>query len=205
MSRAGSVSIERRRRGGICGSRWSRLTPPRRTRRRGDRCGVLDRADPAQRGLGRAFAAFPGAVDRAPQRLMGRFACEIHAADRIDQGLARGLAAGRSRRHRAKYVRRRVPARRAGLLHRIGDIAAEQLAEPFPGKGDHGRLALRREIAAEGSGDVDRAQRGAADIGIEQGGARRLALLDQDVVARKPERIAGQLQRDVIVAAEAEL
>ena len=179
-------------------------TPLRRARRCGDRRGVLDRADPAQRGIGGAFAALPGAVDGAPQRLMGGLARQIHAADRIDQRLARGLAAGGSRRHRAEHVRRGVPARRAGLLHRIGDVAAEQFADPLPGEGDHRCLALRREIAAERAGDVDRAERGAADIGVEQGGARRVALLDQDVVAGKPERIAGQLQRDVIVAAEAE-
>ena len=44
---------------------------------------ILQRADPAQRGIGGALAALPGAVDRPPQRLVGRFAGEEHRADRL--------------------------------------------------------------------------------------------------------------------------
>ena len=45
----------------------------------------------------------------------------------------------------------------------------------------------------------------AADIGVQQRGPRRIALLDDDVVARKPERIARHLQRDPVIAAEAQV
>ncbi len=51
------------------------------------------RTDFLQRGVGGALAAFPGAVDRAPQGFVGGFAGQKQAADRLGQDFARRLAA----------------------------------------------------------------------------------------------------------------
>jgi len=58
---------------------------------------------------------------------------------------------------------------------------------------------------AERAGDIDDAQRRARPVGEHQRRFRRVALLDQDIVARESERVARQLHGDAIVAAEAQL
>ena len=129
---------------------------------------IPQRADPAQCSFGRALAALPGAVDRSPQRFVGRLAGEIHAADRLAQHLSRRLSARAGCRHRAERERRGVPARRARFLHGGCGVAAEQFCQPFLRERDHGRFALGGEIAAERAADVDRTQRRTADIGVDQ-------------------------------------
>src|ERR1700676_3109495 len=83
------------------------LRRTRRCRRR-----FAERADLSQRRLRRALAAFPGAVDRAPQGLVGRFAREKHVADRLGEDFSRWLRARWSNGHRAERVGCRIPARR---------------------------------------------------------------------------------------------
>ena len=128
---------------------------------------ISQRADPAQGRVGGALAAFPGAVDGAPQRLMRGFAGEEHAADR----LASGFFATAARRAPAADI---APSTNGAAFQRVAldfftaaaDLAAEQLRQPFLRERDHRLLALRGEIAAERARDIDRAQRGTADIGV---------------------------------------
>src|ERR1700738_2394168 len=70
---AAALSIDRRSR---------RCATPllRRARRRRGRL-LLERTDPAERRLGGALAAFPGAVDRSPQRRVGLFARAVLTAN----------------------------------------------------------------------------------------------------------------------------
>src|SRR3954447_15191303 len=117
---------------------------------------ILQRTDFAQGCVRGPLAAFPGAVDGAPQRLVRGFAGEEHVADRLGKDSSRELTAGRGRRHRTHHEGRGVPARHAGFLHGGGDLAAEQLRDPFSGEGRHRLLALLGEITAERAADIDR-------------------------------------------------
>ena len=170
------------------------------------RRGLLQPAEPAQHRVGGALARFPGAADRAPQRLVRGFAGEPDGvAHRLHQDAARGLPARRRGRRRRRAPRLGVPARGAGALDRLFHVGAVKPRQPFAGEIDHGGFALRREIAAERAGDFDQAKRRAGDVGEDRGGVRVDRFLEHQIVAFEAERIADEFERDVVVAAEREL
>ncbi len=137
---------------------------------------------------------------------MHRLAGEEHAvAERLHQDAARALPARRRRRDRALRPGLLAPLRRLRAPHRLLHVGAEQPAEPFHRELDHRLVALLGEIAAELAADRNHRQRRAADIGEQRSGARAGRFLEHQIVALQAERIAGQLQRDVIEAAELEL
>ena len=164
-----------------------------------------DGADLPQRLLGGAVARGPGAADRAPQRLVDRFAREPDAvAQRLGEHDARGLAAGSGGREGAERPRLLVPLGGVGPLDRLLDVGAVEAGEPFQRKGDHGRLALGGDLAAELAADIDGAQRRSRDVGEDGRGAGGARFLEHHLVALQGERIARQFQGDVVVAAERE-
>src|SRR4029077_11026357 len=163
----------------------------------------LAAADEFQHRVSGALAGFPGPVHGAPQRLVrGLTGEEDAAADRLGHDLARGLRARRGRGPSAEHPRLVVPARGVTALDRILYVGAVETAEPGGGKINHRRLALGRELAAESTTHVDHAYRGAAHVGEDRGSLPAPALLEHQLIGTQPERIAGQLQRHVIVAAE---
>ena len=58
------------------------------------------------------------------------------------------------------------------------------------------------KLAPEAAGDFDQAKLRAGDIGKDRGGVRVRRFLEDQIVGLETERIADELERDVIVAAE---
>src|SRR4051794_41878272 len=77
---------------------------------------ILQRTDLAQGCVRGPLAAFPGAVDGAPQRLVRGFAGEEHVADRLGKGSLRELTAGRGRPHPPPHEGRGGPAPPPGFF-----------------------------------------------------------------------------------------
>ena len=122
---------------------------------------------------------------------MGGLAGEIDAAERLGQNLARGLPARAGRRHRAEREWRGVPARRAGFLHRgcrprcrtafVSHSTAKATMAFSPW--------AERSRPKEPPTSIVHSDEPPILANISAV-SRRIALLDDDVVARKPERIA---------------
>ncbi len=88
-------------------------------------------------------------------------------------------------------------------LDRLLDVGAEQLFQPLDRIGGHLARPLGSKLAAERTRDIDIGERRAADIGEQRRGALALGLLEHQIVAREPERIAGNFERHALVIAEA--
>ena len=131
---------------------------------RRDRAG--ERRDDFQRLIGCALTRFPGAADRAPERFMGGLArIEDAVAQRLrHQDASRRLAADGGGGKCALYIGRERPLCRMRALDRLFHVRAEQLVEPFGREGRHLARALRTELAAERSCNIDIGERGTADI-----------------------------------------
>ena len=142
--------------------------------------------DAADHHVGRAGAGFPGAADRAPQRLVRGFAGEEHAvADRLHQGarapIARPATPSRTRRASTGPCSTAWSAcRRSAFFTSVPNIPLEPLHREL----DHRRFALAGKRAPERPCDLDHRQRRAADIGEQRGGARARRFLEHQIVAR---------------------
>src|SRR5262249_8227549 len=82
------------------------------------------------------------------------------------------------------------------------DFSAIEAREPVEHKRYHRCLAQSRKIIAEFSGDFDRAQWGAGNVGENGGFAGRVGVLEDQFVTLQAKSIAGQFERAVVVAAE---
>ena len=158
-----------------------------------------------QRRFGGAVAGFPRAADRAPQRFVRRLAGQEDAAvERLRQRLARRLSAHIGGRDRAHHPWRLVPARGGRALDDGLHVGAVESAEPGEGEVDHRGLALRGQFAAERAADVDHADRAAQHVAEDRRGAAAFGFLEDDFVGPQPQRVAGKLERNMVVAAELE-
>ena len=159
----------------------------------------------ADHRLGRARAGIPGAAHGAANGLVHRLAGEEHAVpDRLHQNATRSLAARRRRRECAERPGILLPLRRLRALQRLLHAGAKHTAQRFHGKLGHRLVALLGEVAAKFASDLDHRKRRASDIGKQTCGAQPRRFLDHQIVALQAERIALELQRDVVEAAELE-
>ena len=118
---------------------------------------------------------------------------------------ARALPARRRRRKRAKRQRLVVPARGVRALDRLLHVRAVKAREPVGGEIDHRGFAVRREFAAEFPATSIRQSCVPETLARIAAVCASAGLLEHEIVALEPERIAGEFERDVIVAAERKL
>ena len=122
--------------------------------------------------------------------------------DRVQQLTPRELAARHRGRPGAERIGISIPARRVLTADRLLYFGAIESCQPFGVEVEHRGFALRREIAAESSGDIDRAQRRAGDVGKKGRGMGIGRFLENQIVAFESKRVAGELERDVVVTAK---
>src|SRR5260370_298748 len=124
---------------------------------------------------------------------------------RFGERLARPLSARSSRRERAQHPGLLGPARRMRALDRPLQVGAEQPAKPIDCERLHGGFAILGEIGCQLARDLDHGKPRARHIAEHGRGARVDRFLEYELVALQSERIAGKLDRHVLVAAEAKL
>ena len=115
------------------------------------------------------------------------------------------MPARRRGRHGAESPSLLIPARGVRPLDRFLHFRAVEAGKPFGGEIDHGGFALRGQFAAERAGHFDQAKVRAGDIGENRCSVRIGRFLEHQIVALEAERIAGEFERDVVVAAERQL
>jgi hypothetical protein len=97
------------------------------------------------------------------------------------------------------------PARRMCALHsRPFQVGAEH-GKPVDRERRHRGFAILGEIGCQLAGDLNHAEARARHIGKQRCGARVCRFLKYKIIAPQPERIAGKLDRYMLIAAEAEL
>src|SRR5262249_50689547 len=127
------------------------------------------------------------------------------AVQRLHERLARRRPA--DTRHGKGPARERlvVPVRRVRAPDGLAHVVAVEASEPVGGKSDHGFPALGGKLATETASDLDRRDRRARYVGEQRGSLRAIRFFEHKFVLAEPERIADELKRDVVIAAELEL
>ena len=164
------------------------------------------RAPQPQRRVGGALARLPGAADRAPQRLVDRLAGkEQPLAHRLHQHLAPGWP--------FTAAAENAPSAHGSLFQRVACVLPIAFFTSAPNRSaSHDGREIRHrgfaglgKLRAEFAGDLDHRERRAGHVREQRGGFRSRRLLEHQIVIAQLQRIALQLQRHMIVAAERQL
>jgi hypothetical protein len=94
---------------------------------------------------------------------------------------------------------------RGVALDRLADVGAVETGQPTERKIEHRGVALGGQIAPEAACHIHDAERRARRVGEQRRRAGAVGFFEHHFVRSQPERIVGQFQRHMVVAAELEL